>query len=257
MGANTRIFLKGVTTMEIKSMLDKEIERLLSHIEGLGFGTDERNAAISELTKLYKLKIDETKIEQECEKDRERRAMEREFHQADEALKRDQMAQELKLHEAEKALKKEQLKTDVEARKAEEKLKREQMAQERELRESDETLKRDQMTAERELREADEALKRDQMATEVELHQADETLKRDQMAMEREFHEADEVSKYALLSDQDIERYFRYGAMALELVLPIVAYGIWYHKGLKFEETGTVTSPMTKNLIARMLPKKK
>lgn len=243
--------------MEIKSMLDKEIERLFSHIEGLGFGTDERNAAISELTRLYKLKIDETKIEQENEKDRERRAMEREFHQADEALKRDQMAQELKLHEAEKALKKDQMKADIEARKADEKLKREQMIQERELRESDETLKRDQMAAERELKKADETLKRDQMAAEAELHHADGSLKREQMAMEREFHQAEEVSKYDLLLDQGIERYFRYGAMALELVLPIVAYGIWYHKGLRFEETGTVTSPMTKNLIARMLPKKK
>ena len=189
--------------MDIKNLLDKEIERLLSHIETLGYGTDEREAAISELIRLYKLRIDETKNEQEYKKDCEQRAMERELRAADEALKRDQM------------------------------------------------------TAERELRAADEALKRDQMATEVKLHQADESLKRDQMAMEREFHEADDKSKHEQLSDQGIERYFRYGAMALELVLPIVAYGMWYRKGLKFEETGTVTSPMTKNLIAKMLPKKK
>lgn len=135
--------------MDIKNLLDEEIERLLSHIKTLGFGADERDAAISELTRLYKLRIEETKNEQEYEKDRERRAM------------------------------------------------------------------------------------------------------------EREFHEADDESKRELLSDQGIERYFRYGTMALELVLPIVAYGVWYHKGLKFEETGTVTSAMTKNLIARMLPKKK
>ncbi len=225
--------------MEIKNLLDKEIERLLSHIETLGYGTDEREKAISELTRLYKLRIDETKNEQEYNKDCERRVLERELHQADEALKRDQMAQELKLHEADEKLKQEQMKTDREARKA------------------DEKLKRDQMAAERELRKADETLKRDQMAAERELHQADETLKRDQMAMEREFHAADDESKREQLSDQGIERYFRYGAMALELILPIMAYGIWYHKGLKFEETGTVTSPMTKNLIARMLPKKK
>lgn len=136
-------------------------------------------------------------------------------------------------------------------------LKERQMESDRAIHQADETLKRDQMTAERELREADEALKRDQMAQEHELHEADEALKRDQMAMEREFHQADEASKRELLSDQGIERYFRYGAMVLDLVLPIVAYGVWYHKGLKFEETGTVTSAMTKNLIARMLPKKK
>ena len=243
--------------MNIKNLLDEEIGGLLSHINTLGYGSDEREAAINELTKLYKLRIDETKNEQEHEKDRERRAMEREFHQAEETLKRDQMAQEIKLHEAEKALKEAQMKADAELRKADETLKRDQMAQERELREADEKLKRDQMAEEQAIRKADETLKRDQMTTEVELHQADETLKRDQMAMEREFHEDDNKSKRELLFEQGIERYFRYGAMALELVLPIVAYGIWYHKGLKFEETGTVTSPMTRNLITRMLPKKK
>ena len=243
--------------MNIKNLLDEEIGGLLSHINTLGYGSDEREAAINELTKLYKLRIDETKNEQEHEKDRERRAMEREFHQAEETLKRDQMAQEIKLHEAEKALKEAQMKADAELRKADETLKRDQMAQERELREADEKLKRDQMAEEQAIRKADEKLKRDQMTTEVELHQADETLKRDQMAMEREFHEDDNKSKRELLFEQGIERYFRYGAMALELVLPIVAYGIWYHKGLKFEETGTVTSPMTRNLITRMLPKKK
>lgn len=207
--------------MDIKNLLDKEIERLLTHIETLAYGSDERKAAISELDRLYKLRIEETKNEQDYKKDCERRAQERELHQADETLKRDQMAQELKLHDADKKLKQEQMKTD------------------------------------RELHKAEETLKRDQMAQERELHQADETLKRDQMAQEREFHEADDKSKQELLFDQGIERYFRYGAMALELVLPIVAYGIWYHKGLKFEETGTVTSAMTKNLIARMLPRKK
>lgn len=171
--------------MDIKKMLDEEIDRLLSHIKTLGYETDERKAAISELDRLYKLRIEETKNEQTYKMDCERRAQERE------------------------------------------------------------------------LRQADEMLKRAQMAAERELHQADETLKRDQMAMERAFHEADDKSKREQLSDQGIERYFRYGAMVLELVLPIVAYGIWYRIGLKFEETGTVTSAMTKNLIVRMLPKKK
>lgn len=189
--------------MAIKTMLDEEIERLLSHIASLSYGSDERKAAVSELDRLYKLRIEETKNEQEYQKDCERRAMERELHQAEE------------------------------------------------------TLKRDQMTAERELHEADEALKRDQMSTERELHQADEALKREQMAMEKEFHQAEDQSKREQLSDQVVERYFRYGAIALELVLPIVAYGIWYNKGLKFEETGTITSSLTRNLVTKLLPKRK
>lgn len=214
--------------MDIKKKLDEEIERLLSHIASLGYGTDERKAAISELDRLYKLRLEETKNEQDYKKDCERQAMEKEFHKADEALKRDQMAQELKLHEDDKALKK-----------------------------AEETLKRDQMAADAKLHKADEALKRDQMKADVELHKAEEALKRDQMAMEREFHQADDQSKRDLLSDQAIERYLKYGAVALEVILPIVAYGVWYKKGLKFEETGTVTSTMTRNLISKMLPKKK
>lgn len=33
------------------------------------------------------------------------------------------------------------------------------------------------------------------------------------------------------------------------------AYDVWHKRGLKFEETGTITSPETRNLISRMLPK--
>lgn len=207
--------------MDIKKMLDGEIEKSLSHIGTLAYGSDERDAAVSELIKLYKLRIDETKNEQDYKKDCERQAMEREFHKADEALKR------------------------------------EQMALDRELREAEEKLKRDQMQTERKIHAADETLKRDQMATEIKLHQADETLKRDQMAMEMDIHNAEIESKHEILSGQVIERFCKYGTLALELIVPIVAYGTWYNRGLKFEETGTVTSPMTRNLISRMLPKKK
>lgn len=35
-----------------------------------------------------------------------------------------------------------------------------------------------------------------------------------------------------------------------------VAYDVWYRRGLRFEETGTITSPMTRNLLSRMLPRK-
>lgn len=243
--------------MAIKRMLDEEIERLLSHIASLSYGSDERKAAVSELDRLYKLRIEETKNEQEYQKDCERRAMEREFHQAEEALKRDQMAQERALHEADKALKQEQMKAEEKARKAEETLKRDQMALERELHESDASLKERQIKTDTELHQAEETLKRDQMTAERELHEADEALKRDQMSTERELHQAEDQSKREQLSDQVVERYFRYGAIALELVLPIVAYGIWYNKGLKFEETGTITSSLTRNLVTKLLPKRK
>ena len=35
-----------------------------------------------------------------------------------------------------------------------------------------------------------------------------------------------------------------------------VCYDIWHRRGLKFEETGTVTSPWTRNLMSNMKPKR-
>lgn len=35
-----------------------------------------------------------------------------------------------------------------------------------------------------------------------------------------------------------------------------IVYDIWNKRGLKFEETGTVTSQWTRNLISKMTPKK-
>jgi len=35
-----------------------------------------------------------------------------------------------------------------------------------------------------------------------------------------------------------------------------IVYDIWNRRGLKFEETGTVTSPWTRNLMSKMTPKK-
>lgn len=35
-----------------------------------------------------------------------------------------------------------------------------------------------------------------------------------------------------------------------------IAYDIWHRRGLKFEETGTVTSPWTRNLMSNMKPRR-
>ena len=79
----------------------------------------------------------------------------------------------------------------------------------------------------------------------------------EKIQLDRESAFDEEREKTIQHRDQAIERCLKYGAIALELVVPIVAYSIWYRTGLKFEETGTVTSSMTKSLIAKMLPKKK
>ena len=35
-----------------------------------------------------------------------------------------------------------------------------------------------------------------------------------------------------------------------------ICYDVWHRRGLKFEETGTVCSPWTKNLMSNMKPKR-
>ena len=55
---------------------------------------------------------------------------------------------------------------------------------------------------------------------------------------------------------QAIDRWVNVGLQLALAVGGLMAYDVWYRRGLKFEETGTITSPMTKNLISRMIPRK-
>ena len=50
----------------------------------------------------------------------------------------------------------------------------------------------------------------------------------------------------------------RWISLGLQVGIPMVtlfAYDIWHRRGLKFEETGTITSPWTRNLMSKMTPK--
>ena len=61
-------------------------------------------------------------------------------------------------------------------------------------------------------------------------------------------------------TDSKDQKKFRIIGYALEgvgIVLPLVFYGKWMKKGLKFEETGTFTSTTFKDLIRFFKPKKK
>ena len=52
-------------------------------------------------------------------------------------------------------------------------------------------------------------------------------------------------------------QYIRSGIEVFGVIAPIVFYGIWMKKGLKFEETGTLTSFTLKGLINNFKPKRK
>lgn len=90
---------------EIKDLLGKEIKTQIRDLSGLPTGSKEKSDAIDDLVQLYKLRIDETKIELEFEEKRERRSMEA-----------DQSNREVDVRESEEQLKKDQLDEQVKDR---------------------------------------------------------------------------------------------------------------------------------------------
>ena len=53
------------------------------------------------------------------------------------------------------------------------------------------------------------------------------------------------------------DRYFKLGLDVAGLIVPIIFYGIWMGRGLKFEETGTFTSTTFRGLFNRFKPTQK
>lgn len=58
------------------------------------------------------------------------------------------------------------------------------------------------------------------------------------------------------LKEKRFDNFVRYFLEGLGIGAPLVCYGIWYNRGLKFEETGTVTSNFFRGLINRFRPTK-
>ena len=85
--------------------------------------------------------------------------------------------------------------------------------------------------------------------------------KAERRAMDKTQHHTDIVMREAQatnqLRDQKIDRFVKLGIAAAELVLPLMFYGVWMKKGLKFEETGTFTSQTFKGLFNRFKPTRK
>lgn len=69
--------------------------------------------------------------------------------------------------------------------------------------------------------------------------------------------EREEQFKKEQLAEQFKDRYFRLGMSAAELILPLMFYAVWMHRGFKFEENGTYTSTTFRGLFNRFRPTKK
>ncbi len=103
--------------------------------------------------------------------------------------------------------------------------------------------------------DADE--KRLRRAMDSKQHRAELTLKERQADDDEAARTNEEQFKQHQLNDQVIDRYVKIGIATAELVLPLVFYGVWMKRGLKFEETGTFTSQTFKNLFNRFKPTRK
>lgn len=134
--------------------------------------------------------------------------------------------------------------------------KREKRKMEREQRIADEALKKSQVDAEAAAKERDFKLKEAQMNSETALKERDLAFKEGQAAGEAAARERDLQLREDQLEDQKIDRLVRAGIAMVELGLPLVCYGHWFKKGLKFEETGSITSSMMRNLINKFKTKK-
>lgn len=103
--------------------------------------------------------------------------------------------------------------------------------------------------------DADE--KRLRRAMDSKQHRAELTLKERQADDDEAARTNEEQFKQHQLNDLVIDRYVKIGVATAELVLPLVFYGVWMKRGLKFEETGTFTSQTFKNLFNRFKPTRK
>lgn len=72
----------------------------------------------------------------------------------------------------------------------------------------------------------------------------------------RAFTRDELLLKQAEQEDRKIDRWLHAGIALVEIGLPLVCYGHWFRDGLKFEETGSITSSMMRNLINKFRPKK-
>lgn len=76
----------------IKELLSEEIAEEIQALSTLEAGSKEKSTAIDDLTKLYKLRIEESKSEWEADEKYNRRVMEDEANTRDDELKQTQIA---------------------------------------------------------------------------------------------------------------------------------------------------------------------
>lgn len=78
-------------------------------------------------------------------------------------------------------------------------------------------------------------------------------IEQDKLAQEN--LEAEMEFKKKQAKTQRLEKWIEIAVQAGITVGGLIAYDIWNKRGLRFEETGTITSPHNRGLIGKMMPK--
>lgn len=101
---------------QLKDLLNEEIKTQIQDLSKLNPGSAEKSKAVDDVATLYKLKIDETKMELDFDEKQERRKMDKENRLKDDALKERQLGDENSVREHDDLIRKEQLAEQVKDR---------------------------------------------------------------------------------------------------------------------------------------------
>lgn len=95
---------------QLKDLLSEEIKTEIQGLSELSPGSAEKSKAVDNLATLYKLKIEETKMEMDFDEKEKRRKMDEKNRQKDDALKEQQLKDENLARERDELIRKEQMK---------------------------------------------------------------------------------------------------------------------------------------------------
>lgn len=101
---------------QLKDLLSEEIKTQIQDLSKLNPGSAEQSKAVDDLATLYKLKIDETKMELDFDEKQARRKMDKENRLKDDAIKEKQLKDENSVREHDELIRKEQLAEQVKDR---------------------------------------------------------------------------------------------------------------------------------------------
>ncbi len=101
---------------QLKDLLSEEIKTQIQDLSKLDPGSTEKSKAVDDLATLYKLKIDETKMELDFDEKQARRKMDKENRLKDDAIKEQQLKDENSVRERDELIRKEQLAEQVKDR---------------------------------------------------------------------------------------------------------------------------------------------